>query len=754
MTVQNRRSVPTFSRRTVLKSAGAAAGLTIYWKAPVLGQGATNATPISSPEAGSTPAATPVVTQNGPPTAIDAYLRVNEDGTASLFTGKVEYGQGIATGFVQIVAEELSLPFESVDVVMGHTDVSPFDIGTFGSLSTRVTGPRIRQAAAGMRLWLSELGAEQLGLDPSAVMLKDGKVVSTDDASQSVGFAELASGKSMNRDIDENVKFKDPATYTVIGQSIPRPDVSLKVNGRMKYGIDAAVDGMVWAKIVRPPGFGFTLKDIDFSKAEQMPGVVGTFRDGDFAGIAAETLQQVEAALAAVKPTWSDPASDVTSDTIFDYMLDTADEGQALGDDTGPAQDEDLRATMSDPLEVTFRAPYVNHCPIEPRTALVQITDERVDVWSSTQDPFSVRSAVAELLKRDPSTVVVTPQAAGGAFGSKIQPMAELEAARLAQAFDRPVKVLWNRQEEIGHGQYRPAMMINIAASLDPDNQIAAWQYELYSTSYYPVGSGTENGAAADWSADAKEIYDISAIKTMWYQTESPLPPYYWRVNGATTNTWAREVALDMLAERAQIDPVTFRRNHLADNPRMLAVMDAVVEKSGWKPGVGSTGQGFGIALGFDADTFVAEVAQVNVDEGSGAIHVRHFDVAVDCGLILNPEAVKHQLEGAVVMGTSSTLREMIKFEQGVIKNASFGQYAPITMDAAPSVDVVFVEDTSQPMSGIGEPGVAPTTGAIANALYDLLGIRLFDTPFTSDRVLAALSKRDNTATPAATAAN
>ena len=369
------------SRRSLIQGAGAAAGLTIFWKTGALAQ-ESNASPVASPMAGATPEATPepVSSRPSPPTNLDAYLRVNEDGTVTLFTGKVEYGQGIATGFVQLIAEELSLPFESVDVVMGHTDVSPFDIGTFGSLSTRVTGPRIRQAGAGMRMWLTDLAAEKLGVDAANLSLKDGSVVANDDSSKSVTFAELASGQTSSRELDPEIALKDPSTYTVIGQSIPRPDVSQKVNGQIKYGIDATVEGMVWGKVVRPRGFGFTLESIDFSEAESMPGVVGTYRDGDFAGLAAETLQQAEAALAVVKATWTDPQSTVNSDNIFDYLLETADEGTALSDDTGPGQDVDLTSTITDPLQVTFRAPFVNHCPIEPRTALVEITDDQVNV--------------------------------------------------------------------------------------------------------------------------------------------------------------------------------------------------------------------------------------------------------------------------------------------------------------------------------------------------------------------------------------
>ena len=746
------------SRRRLLQAAGAAAGLTVAWSSAVTRgaqQGGT-ATPIaniSSPVAGGTPAATPVAVLAGPPTNLDAYLRIDPSGTVTLMTGKVEYGQGIQTGFAQLVAEELSLPFESVQVIMGRTDVAPFDIGTFGSLSTRLTGPRIRQAGATMRAWLLELGSQQLSQDVSALSLSGGKVVVTADPSKAVAFADLAAGKVSKRDLDTSAPLKDAANLTVIGQSIPRPDVSHKVNGEMQYGIDTAVDGMVWGAIVRPPSFGATLTSIDFSAAQASPGVVGNFRDGDFAGIAAERYEQVEAAIGLVKATWQELNTGTTSENIHDVLLKTADAGTNLGDDTSdPASKIDIATSITNPVQLTFRAPFVNHTPIEPRNALVQILDDRVNVWSSTQDPFTVRTVIAKLLERDPETVIVTPMAAGGAFGSKITPMAEPEAARLAKAFNRPVKVLWRRDEEIGNGQYRPASLVNIITGLDAKGAVAGWQYNLYSASYFPEGSTGEdhqNGAASDWSADIREIYDVPTARSMWYQGAAPLPPYYWRVNGATLNTWAREVTLDILAEQAGQDPISFRRTMLDNNPRMAAVMDAVVKQAGWTPGVGRTGQGIGIALGFDAESYVAEVARVEVDQTTGEIMVRQVDAVIDCGLIVNPEAVKHQVEGSVVLGTSSALREIVKFANGKVLNPSFKEYAPITMREAPAVRVGFVEDKTQPMAGVGEPGVAPITGAIANALYDLTGVRLYDTPFTADRVLAELQKAA-TGTPSA----
>ncbi|HEV2127887.1 MAG TPA: molybdopterin cofactor-binding domain-containing protein, partial [Thermomicrobiales bacterium] len=355
----SQRTTPTISRRRLVQSSVAAGGLTIFWSYGASAhQEATpaNATPIATPEAGATPAATPEAetTRLEPPTNVDAYLRIDEDGTITLLTGKVEFGQGIRTGFAQLVAEELSVPFEAVDVIMGKTDEAPFDIGTFGSLSTRLTGPRIRQAAAAMRQWLIDFAAEEHGRSSSGFVLENGKVIATDHSGIEIPYAELAAGKSIARELDPDIRLTSPENFTVIGQSIPRPDVADKVDGSAIYGIDVVVDDMLWAQIVRPPAFGATLVEVGFSEAEGMPGVVSTFRDGDFAGLAAETLQQAQAAIGAVNATWEEPDTDVTHETIFDYLIETADEGQKLGDDnTSPGASDDLTSMILEPLKVT-----------------------------------------------------------------------------------------------------------------------------------------------------------------------------------------------------------------------------------------------------------------------------------------------------------------------------------------------------------------------------------------------------------------
>ncbi len=723
----------TLSRRQLVQATGAVAGLAIAFS--------------SRPDRASTRAVArqqPGAPQ--PPTDLDSYLRVNEDGSITAMTGKVEFGQGIQTGFGQLIAEELSVPFESVQMIHAITDQVPYDGTTAGSSSTRRTGVRLRQAAAEMRAWLIELGATELGVGAEELAVNDGAVFVSASPQTSVSYAELAAGKVAQRELREDIVLKDPADYTIVGTDVPRVDVPMKVNGAMKYGIDAAVDGMVFGKIVRPPARGATLASIDFSAAEAMPGVVGVIHDGEFAGLAAETLEQAEAALGAVEAEWTLPATTTTHETIYDLLKSTPDAGQKLGEEDEAIIEEDPAVAVDNStqtISLTYKAPYVSHSPIEPKSSLVRITDDRVDVWTSTQAPFSVQSAVATALDREPTSVVVTTLMGGGAFGSKVQPDSEVEAARLAQAVGRPVKLIWTRQEEFQDARFRPAMLIEIEAGLDDAGNLSAWNYDLYSAAYFPEGAAVPTACAASQSADIRDVYDAPTSVTMWYQSHSPLPPYYWRVNGASPNSFAREAAIDELAEMAGLDPVAFRTRLLANNPRMQAVMDAAVAKAGWTPGVGSTGQGIGIGLAFDVGSWVAVIAHVEVDETTGQIRVRHVDTAIDCGLVVNPLAVRHQAEGSIIMGLSPTLREMTTFENGRVTNATFGEYQPITMMEAPTVDCVFVEDKTQPMGGVGEPFVGPVPAAVANAVYDAVGIRLYDMPFTPDRVLAVLQSRD-----------
>ncbi|MGC4108375.1 MAG: molybdopterin-dependent oxidoreductase [Thermomicrobiales bacterium] len=750
------------SRRSFFKTAGAAGGLAIVWRTGALAQDATpSASPIALPPSSNlvdnyNPA--PNITILKSPTDVDAYLAIDQDGNVTLKTSLVDFGQGIETGFMQIVAEELGTAFEKVSLIMGQVDEVPFNIGTFGSLSTQVSGPIFRSAAATMREWLLDLGAEALGVDRSDVVAENGGVVSKSDPNKQIGFGDLAGGKASSKQIDAKVTLKDPSTYTIVGQPIPRVHALEKVTGRSKYGIDSALPGMIHAKLVRPPQLGAQLQDIDFSEAEKVPGYVGSFRDGNFAAVVADRYEHAAAAVQAVKATWSEVKTGNTSENIHEVLRSTADAGRPLGAAAvGEGTPTPVPATplpAAQTLKLTFQDQYVNHAPIEPKAALVNVTADRVDVWASSQTPHGVQAAVAAQLGIDTSKVSVHTLLSGGAFGSKILANPELPAAVLSAHFGKPVKLIWDRSEEFQYAQFRPAMVVDVTTGLTSDGKITSWTYDAYSAAYYPEGAKTATDSASDWGADVTEIYSVDVSKSTLFGGHAPLPPYYWRVNGASTNAFARETTITQLAELAGKDPLSFRLELLDKNPRMAAVLQAVVDQAGWTPGVGSSGKGFGLACAFDASSYVAQVAQVKIDESTGVISVERVDCVIDCGLIVNPEGVRHQVEGAIVLSLSPTLKEAITFDNGKVTNPSWAQYNPLHMNEAPrQIEVGFVEDKSNPISGVGEPAVAPVPAAVAAAVYDAVGVWLYEMPFTPDRVLAALQNAGK-ATPAATPAS
>ena len=419
-----------------------------------------------------------------------------------------------------------------------------------------------------------------------------------------------------------------------------------KVTGAMKYGYDAMVPGMVHGKVLRPPSLGATLQSVDYSAAEKMPGVVGVFRDGDFVGLAAQHVEQAQAALSAIKATWKEPLSEYTSENIHQALKSTKDKGAVVKEVGNVAQ---ALGAVTKPVNAVIKAPYISHGQIEPMTALVHVQPDKTEVWTSTQNPFGVQDSVAQVLNLPREQVIVYPLMSGGAFGRKaIADEVTVEAARLAKAFNMPVRVNWTRPEEFQFDHFRPAMLIEIRRRAERQERTRRRGSTI--STRRPISQKVRRSrrrARRMPGASVLEFYtQIPDARTTFYQCVAPLPPYFWRANGGPVNALARETVIDELAELAGKDPVTFRAgllNRQSASPRRL---QAAVQKAGWQPGLGSTGKGFGVAVSFVDGTYVAEVAQVSVDTTTGKVPVKHIDVALDCGLVVNPAAVESQVEG------------------------------------------------------------------------------------------------------------
>jgi isoquinoline 1-oxidoreductase len=462
----------------------------------------------------------------GLPEDFNAFLRIGEDGTVTCFTGKIEMGQGVITSLAQMLADELDVPLDSVRMVMGDTDLCPWDMGTFGSMTTRFFGPPLRAAGAEAKAVLLELAAEYLGKPVGQLAVEDGVVFDRASRSTQVSYAQLAKGKQIARHAKASVK--TPAAFKVIGKPTARRDALAKVTGAAKYAGDIRPPGMLYAKILRPPAHGATLTDVDVSGAREVEGAQ-VVRDGDLVAALHEHPDEAERALSKVKAEFDTPESDVDDRTIFDHLLKVAPEGEDVSRGGDLKRGEGRAAEV---FETTYLDGYVAHAPIEPHTAVVQIEGDEATVWASTQTPFRAKDEVAEALGLPPENVRVIPPFVGGGFGGKTRNLQVVEAARLAKLVGRPVQVAWSRAEEFFDDSFRPAAVVKIRSGITDGGGIAFWDYHVYF-------AGTRG---------SEHFYDIADHATIahgsgWGGTprSHPFATGAWRAPANNTNTFARE---------------------------------------------------------------------------------------------------------------------------------------------------------------------------------------------------------------------
>jgi isoquinoline 1-oxidoreductase len=661
------------------------------------------------------------------PKDYNAFLLIAEDGTVSCFTGKIEMGQGIIISLAQMMADELNVTFEKVKMVMGDTGLCPWDQGTWGSLSTRVFGPYMRAAAAEAKGVLLALASAQLGVPVSQLEVKDGIVADTKNASHSVSYAQLTKGKRIEKYLDVKPEVEDYAQFTYVGNSLNRSDALLKVTGQAKYTGDLVLPGMLFARIVRPPSHGAKLESVDYSGAETIEGA-RVLRDGDLVAVLHENRDLADAALAKIKAEYSFNEMAVNDKTIFDFMLQADSVSSVLA---GNGDLEEGRKLSEKIIESEFPDPYLAHAAIETHTALAQFEGGKLTVWASTQSPFGLQDALVRELGLTLENVRVITPFVGGGFGGKAAFRQGLEAARLAKMSGKPVMLAWTREEEFFYDTFHPAGVIRIRSGMDHSGLIKLWDYNLF----YGGSRGSET------------LYDVPNARTTAYKRNKDAPAVHpfatgaWRAPNANTNTFAREVQIDIMAAAAEIDPLEFRLKNLKDE-KMIACLESVAAQFGYVAGKGKGGKGIGVAVGTDAGTWVAQMAEVQVDTITGRVEVIRIACSQDMGLCVNPQGATIQMEGCITMGLGYALTEEVLFEGGAIRNGDFDRYEIPRFSSLPQIDTLILDRKDKAPQGGGEPAIVPIGAVIANAIFNATGARLYRMPMTPERVLEALAKR------------
>ncbi len=673
----------------------------------------------------------------------DAWLSITPDGMVGLRVPKVEMGQGIATAAAQIVAEELGVPYERVVWNSEATtrDLPVDSFGTNGSLSVVSLYPALRSAAAEARSTLAQLASERSGVPADRFSAADGRLVSLDDPAIGFAFGELVKDRQILRAGDDKqaLTYTDPADFKVIGQPVPRLDIPAKVDGTAIYGYDVRLDGMLHGRVARPPVIGATVEAVDDTAARALPGVVTVLHEDDFVGVVAETPTGAAEALSALRITWHQPERLVQQADIA-ALLDPA--GGTELKRSGNV--ERVLRGQAQILTAEYRTGFANQAPIEPQVGVADVRADSATVYAPTQGPFGLRDDIAGLLGLKAEQVEVVPTLLGGGFGRKSVSDAAIEAARLSKAAQRPVRVAWTRGEEFTQGFLRPPTVTRFRGALG-GNAIAAWDQQTAGGfvlfAFFPTPLrwvfGTDFGA----TRGAVGPYAISDMRVSAAIRELPVKTGSWRGLGLGPNVFAVEQWIDELAVAAGVDPLEFRLRHLPDDDagaRMKRVLQTAAQAAGWGSPL-SEGSGRGIACSYDGGTYIAEVAEVTVDRASGAVRVDRVVAAVDCGLVINPDIVTAQTEGAIMMGLSAGLFEEMTLQDGKWSAASFEEYPIFRIGDAPEIEVVLIENRGAEPGGMGEPPLGPAAAAAGNAIYDATGARVRTMPMTPERVLEAL---------------
>ena len=644
------------------------------------------------------------------PAEIDAWLHIGESGKVTVYTGKVEVGQNIRTSLTQAVAEELHVPLGSIEMVMGDTQLTPFDMGTFGSRTTPTMNLQLRKVASAARDVLIGLAATQWKTGQQHLIAADGKITDP-QTNRSIEYAALMKGQQLTEALPAEDPLIPAAKWTVAGQSTPKVDGLEFVTGRHRYPSDQTLPGMLHGKILRPPAFDAALVSLDTQKAEKTGATV--VHDGNFIGVAAPTSQAATDAVAAIHAEWkSDPQ--ISNKELFDYLRKKTVEGK---DPTGDGDRYDTDsvdpalASADHKLQQTYTVSYIAHVPLEPRAALAKWDGDHLTVWTGTQRPFGVRGQLAEAFRIPEDQVRVLMPDTGSGYGGKHTGETAIEAARLARAAKRPVKVVWTREEEFTWAYFRPAGVIDVTSGVRNDGTITAWEFHNYNSG----------------SAGIRPYYDVPNQRIVFHAVKSPLRQGSYRALAATANHFARESHMDELAHAVKMDPLEFRLKNLKDE-RLRAVFQAAAKQFGWGNSKAAD-HGFGMGGGYEKLGNIATFAEVKIDRKSGDVEVVRVVSAFECGAIVNPDNLRSQIEGSNVQGLGGALFEAIEFGNGKILNGRLSEYRVPRFSDVPKLETVLLDRKDIPSVGAGECPMVGLAPAIANAIFDATGKRLCALP-------------------------
>ena len=690
---------------------------------------------------------------------VSSWLRIEANGRVRLLVGKVELGQGILTALAQLCAEELEIDLSRLDITSGDTQLVPDEGVTAGSFSMPNCGSAVRQVSAEARQILVSLAAAKLNADAAKLTVSDGTVKAPDGTS--VTYWNLVAGRELEIDATGKAPIRPRETRRYAGKHVPRIDIPNKVTGDLIFIQDQRPQGMLHGRVLRQPAYGARIVKFEAAEVEKMPGVVKVVRNGDFVGVIAEREEQAINAVARLQSItqWDLPRTSETQDTVHAWMLTQPETLIVIKDQPNKAVPADAQT-----VEAAYKRPYHMHASIGPSTAIGLLDAQGVThVDTHSQSVFETGQAIAEMLGVDKSKVHCRHVQGSGCYGHNGADDAAADAALLAQAVPgKPVRIQWSRNDEHKWEPYGSAMLVKTKARVDAKGDILDWTLDLWSTSHGTRPSGKAgnllaarslekpfalptpvNGGPPNYAADrnAIAIYEFPGqVVSTHFLTNFAARASSTRGLGAYANVFSIESFMDELAHRAKADPVEYRLRYLKDE-RARAVLQKTAEMLNWVKPEKAAGRGRGIAFARykGLATYCAIAMEVEVDRRSGVVRVLRVVSASDAGEVVAPDGVKNQIEGGVVQSLSWTLKEAVRFDAAGVKTSDWVSYPILTFSEVPPIAVELIDRPGAPFLGAGEASQGPTSAALANAIFDAVGVRLRDIPFTPARLKAAM---------------